>query len=153
MQLHELQPKHISKRKKRKGRGGKKGAYSGHGIKGQRSRSGRRFKPAIRELIKRYPKLRGSGQKLKIKNQKLKVVVLNLEMLEKKFNAGEKVSSEILLEKRLIRKSPGKTVRIKILGKGEITKALNFENCQVSKQTKEKIEKAGGTVKISKIKN
>ncbi len=59
MQLHELKPKHKLKRKKRVGRGGKKGTYSGKGIKGQSSRSGRKMVPIIRELIKRYPKLRG----------------------------------------------------------------------------------------------
>ena len=148
MQLHELKPIHKSKKSKRVGRGGKRGTYSGHGIKGQRSRSGRRFQPIIRELIKRYPKLKGYRQKSKIKNQKLEIAVLNLEILEKKFEPGVKVNSETLLEKRLIRKILGRTPKVKILGKGEITKALNFENCQVSKQAKEKIEKAGGTVKF-----
>lgn len=59
MQLHELQPKHKLKKQKRIGRGGKRGTYSGRGIKGQKSRAGRKLKPAIREFIKRYPKLRG----------------------------------------------------------------------------------------------
>lgn len=59
MQLHELRPKHKLKKRKRIGRGGKRGTYSGRGVKGQKSRSGRRFAPVIRSLIKRYPKLRG----------------------------------------------------------------------------------------------
>jgi len=63
MQLHELKPIHKLKKRKRVGRGGKKGTYSGRGIKGQKSRAGRKLKPAIRELIKRYPKIRGSGRK------------------------------------------------------------------------------------------
>ena len=59
MQINQLSPKHKEKRKKRIGRGGKKGTYSGKGMKGQRSRAGRKMAPIIRELIKRYPKLRG----------------------------------------------------------------------------------------------
>jgi large subunit ribosomal protein L15 len=59
MQLHELRPIHKPHKKKRIGRGGKKGTYSGKGIKGQKSRAGRKFKPLIREIIKRYPKKRG----------------------------------------------------------------------------------------------
>ena len=66
MQLYEIKPIHRLKKPKRVGRGGKRGTYSGHGIKGQRSRAGRRFKPIIRELIKKYPKLRGYKFKSKI---------------------------------------------------------------------------------------
>jgi large subunit ribosomal protein L15 len=59
MQLHEIKPIYKIKKKKRIGRGGKRGTYSGKGIKGQKSRAGTRFEPIIRGLIKRYPKLRG----------------------------------------------------------------------------------------------
>jgi len=149
MQLDKLSPIHKLRRPKRVGRGGKRGTYSGRGIKGQRSRAGRRLKPVIRELIKRYPKLRGYRQKSKIKNQKSKIVILNLEALEKKFKDSEKISPKILLEWKLIPKIKGKTPKVKILGKGELTKKLIIEGCQVSKSAKEKIEKAGGTVKIS----
>ena len=92
MQLHELKPIHKKKPRKRVGRGGKRGTYSGRGQKGQKSRAGHRFQPVIRELIKKYPKLRGYRQKLKIKNEKLKIAIVNLDILEKKFNAGEKVT-------------------------------------------------------------
>ena len=51
MQFHNLKRVHKVKRKKRVGRGGKKGDYSGRGIKGQKSRAGAKFKPLIRELI------------------------------------------------------------------------------------------------------
>jgi len=83
MQLHELHPIHKPKRKKRIGRGGKRGTYSGHGSKGQKARAGHKMKPIIRELIKKYPKLRGYKFKSKAKNQKSKMVTLNLEILEK----------------------------------------------------------------------
>lgn len=70
MQLHELRPLHRGKKRKRVGRGGKRGTYSGRGQKGQKSRAGRRLKPVIREIIKRYPKLRGYKFKARAKEQK-----------------------------------------------------------------------------------
>ena len=57
MKLHEL-PK-IKKRVQRIGRSGKRGSYSGRGVKGQKSRAGRRLYPAERDLIMRIPKRRG----------------------------------------------------------------------------------------------
>ena len=144
MQLHQLKPIHKFKKPKRIGRGGKKGTYSGHGVKGQKSRAGKKLKPIIDEIIKKYTKLRGYRQKLKIKNKKLKI--MNLDILEKKFNAADKVTPEILLEKKIIRKIKGKMPTVKILGKGEIKKALMIERCQLSKAAKEKIEKAGGKI-------
>ena len=143
MQLHELKLIHKPKKRKRVGRGGKRGTYSGKGIKGQKSRAGRRLKPVIRDLIKRYPKLRG----YKSKRRKSNLVVVNVEVLEKKFKSSEKVSPKLLLEKKIIRRMKGKAPRVKILGRGKLTKSLIIENCQVSKSAKEKIEKAGGKIK------
>ncbi len=143
MQLHEIRPRHKFKKRKRVGRGGKRGTYSGKGIKGQKSRSGRRFKPAIRELIKRYPKLRGYKQR----PLEGKQVILNIENLEKKFKAGEIITPKILIEKKLIRKIKGKVPKVKILGRGKLTKKLIIESCQFSKSAKETIKKAGGTIK------
>ncbi len=148
MQLHQLKPISKLKRKKRVGRGGKKGTYSGRGIKGQKARAGRKLKPIIRELIKRYPKLR--GYKFKAKKE---IAFLNLDILEKNFNFGEKVTPKILLEKKIIRRIKGKVPRVKILGKGKLTKSLIIENCQLSKQAKEKIEKAKGAISLMKKPN
>ena len=147
MQLHQLKPKHKLKKKKRVGRGGKRGTYSGRGLKGQRSRAGRKFKPAIRGLIKRYPKLRGYRFKSKVKSQKSKIAILNLETLEKRFNSGEKITPEILLERKIIRRMKGRLPKVKILSRGKLTKKLIIEGCQVSKSAKEEIEKAGGSIK------
>ena len=147
MQLHQLKPKHKLKKKKRVGRGGKRGTYSGRGLKGQRSRAGRKFKPAIRGLIKRYPKLRGYRFKSKVKSQKSKIAILNLETLEKRFNSGEKITPEILLERKIIRRIKGRLPKVKILSRGKLTKKLIIEGCQVSKSTREEIEKAGGSIK------
>jgi len=145
MQLHQLNPKHKPKKRKRVGRGGKRGTYSGRGMKGQKSRAGRRLKPVIRQIIKRYPKLRG----YRFKKIRPKIAVLNLELLEKRFKASEIVSPKTLLERRLIRRIKGRTPQVKILAKGKLTKKLTFEKCQVSKQAHDKIKKTGGTVKMT----
>lgn len=146
MQLHQLKQKNKTRKSKRVGRGGKRGTYSGRGMKGQRSRSGRRLKPAIRDWIKRYPKLRGYRFKSKAKSQNSKLTVLNLDYLEKKFISGDKVTPQILLEKKIIDKIKGGIPRVKILGKGGIKKDLFIEGCTVSKKAKEEIEKAGGKI-------
>jgi len=78
MQTHQLQPNHISESRKRVGRGGKKGTYSGKGGKGQTARAGRKLAPIIRELIKRYPKLKGYRQ---FEMQGKNTAVANLELL------------------------------------------------------------------------
>lgn len=143
MQLYEIQPTHKRKQKKRVGHGGKHGTYSGKGIKGQKARAGAKFQPLIRKFIKRYPKKRGyrfgpSGHK---------IVVLNVGVLEKKFENNAKINLSTLIKARLIRKIKGRMPPVKILGQGNLMKSLIIENCQVSKSAKEKIEKAGGTVK------
>jgi len=125
MQIHELRPFHKPKRRKRVGRGGKKGTYSGRGIKGQ------------------YPKLRG----YKFKSVKEKPEVINVDVLEKYFQKGKLVTPKVLLERGLISKIKGRIPKIKILARGKITKSLTIENFLVSKKAKEKIEKAGGKVK------
>ena len=146
MQLHQLHPTHKLKKRKRIGRGGKRGTYSGKGIKGQRSRAGRKLAPIIRALIKKYPKLRGYRFKKREKNLR----VINTKLLEEKFESGEVVTPIILNKKRLVRKIKGKVPKIKILGKGDLTKALTIEGCDVSEAAKKVIEKAGGKIKMSK---
>jgi len=141
MQLHELKPIHKFKKPKRIGRGGKRGGPSGRGVQGKTASP-----PPIRELIKRYPKLRGYRMKSQIPKSKFQTI-FNLDVLERKFNSGEKITPEVLLEKKIISKIKGRMPQVKILGGGEITKALTIEGCQISKSAKEKIKKAGGTVK------
>lgn len=142
MQLHELQPKHKNRNKKRVGRGGKKGTTSGHGSKGQKSRAGRKMVPIIRELIKRYPKLKGYRSFRMDKD----TAVVNIDVLEKFSKDGETINPENLLVKGIVRQIKGKTPKVKILGTGKIAKKLIIENCKTSKTAKEAIEKAGGKV-------
>jgi len=143
MQLHELKPNHKRQKGKRIGRGGKRGTYSGRGVKGQKSRAGRKLAPVFRQLISKYPKLRG----YRFKSRQQKPEIINLEILEKNFKKGDVVSRKILLEKKLISKMKGRIPEVKILVKGKLTKKLIIKDCLLSKTAKEKIEKAGGEVK------
>jgi len=143
MQLHELKRKHKNRNKKRVGRGGKHGTYSGKGIKGQKSRAGRKMVPIIRELIKRYPKLKGY-RSFKLDND---FTIVNLEVLEKNSKDGDIINPENLIKSGIISNIKGKTPKVKILGTGKLTKKLVVENCKTSKTAKEAIEKAGGSVK------
>jgi large subunit ribosomal protein L15 len=144
MQIHQLQPKHKERNKKRVGRGGRKGTYSGKGMKGQKSRAGRKMVPLIRELIKRYPKLKGyrGGETLAEDT-----IVVNLLTLEKIAKDGEVITPEFLQKKGVVQHIKGKTPKVKILGTGKLTKKLAVENCTVSATAKAAIEKAGGTIK------
>ena len=141
MQLHTLQPATKRKKGKRIGRGGKRGTYSGRGIKGQRARSGHKIRPASRDLLIRIPKLRGSRNK----SLRDKTAVVHVGDLEKKIKGGT-VNRAALEEARLIRKS---VARVKILGDGEITRALKVEGLEVSESARKKIEAAGGEVRAS----
>lgn len=143
MQVHELKPKHKSRYRKIVGRGGKKGTYSGRGGKGQTARSGRKLAPVIRELIKRYPKLKGY-RAFVLPNE---FAVVNLPILEKHFAVGDIVSPEALVKKGVVNTVKGRMPKVKILGNGELTKKLVIENCKISASAKAAIEKAGGVVK------
>lgn len=149
MQLHDLQPKTKNQSAKRVGRGGKRGKTSGRGTKGQKARAGHSIRPAIRDLIKKLPKLRGHGinRARTVNDSVIAAAVVNLTSLEESFNTGEKVTPEILKTKGLIsiRKGDRKKI-VKILGTGDLSRKLLFSGCAFSKSAKEKIEKAGGSI-------
>lgn len=141
MQIHQLRVK-TQKPKRRVGRGGKKGTYSGRGMKGQKSRSGAPINPIFEggrsTLIEHLPKVRGF-KSMHPKNQ-----IVKLENIGKKFKEGEIVNPRTLRGKKMIGKMG---TAVKVLGDGEIKKKLTFEDCLISKSAKEKIEKAGGVCK------
>ncbi|MDD5144948.1 MAG: uL15 family ribosomal protein [Candidatus Pacebacteria bacterium] len=142
MQLQDLKPKFKTKKKKRVGHGGRRGTHCGRGISGQGSRGSRKLQPAIRELIKRYPKLRG----YRFKSIKGEIAVLNLEILDKMLESSEEITPQKLVEKNIISKINGKIPQVKILGEGEISKKIILKGFVFSKSAKEKIEKAGGHI-------
>jgi large subunit ribosomal protein L15 len=142
----------IPKRKNRKmkakrlGRGygsGVGGHTVGRGTKGQKSRTGHKslvaFEGGNVPFFRRMPKLKGFKSRSKINTQ-----VVNVATISKNFKSGEKITVEKLKEKGFIRKN---AQEVKILGKGDITKKVSIEGIKISPSAKEKIEKAGGSVK------
>jgi large subunit ribosomal protein L15 len=142
MQIHELKRKTIHKKSRQVGRGGKRGKTSGRGTKGQKARSGHKIRPESRDLIKKIPKLRGYA----FQSFKAEFVPLNVERLEVAFSKGDVVSPKTLAEKGVVATLHGAYQRIKILSRGELTKALVISGCAVSKPALAKIEAAGGKI-------
>lgn len=145
MQLHDLKPNTPQKKARYVGRGGKRGKTAGRGTKGQKARAGAKFRPEIRDVIKRLPKLRGRGKNSN-KGFVPKPKVVNLSDIEAAFKAGTIVTPQTLFVAGLVRKQSGELPRVKILATGEISKKLTFENCEFSGSAKEKIIAAGGTI-------
>lgn len=157
MDLSNLQPNTPRKSVKRVGRGGKRGTYSGGGTKGQKSRAGAGVKPGFRggdnRIWQLFPKQRGASKKSGGKGphkkhryfrlHQDKPVVFNLGFFNQ-FTEEELISPEFLNKKGLL--SNGKN-KVKILGDGELKSKLNFEGFDFSKSAKDKITKAGGTIK------
>jgi large subunit ribosomal protein L15 len=143
MQLHDIKIKNRNKKPKRVGRGGKRGTYSGRGLKGQKARAGRKLRPEIRDIIKKLPKKRG----YKTPSFKIKPRPVNLGLIEKLFEDGSKVNPIQLLKAGAVKRVKGKLPKVKILGSGELKKKVEISNCQFSALAKEKIEKAGGVIK------
>ena len=152
LNLHSLKPAQPRRARKRIGRGlgSGKGRYSGRGLKGQKARSGSHKMPAGFEggqmpIDMRLGKLRGntSTDAMPIGPFRTYSQPVNLRDLEERFDAGSQVTPETLKAKRLIRKL---TVDVKVLGVGELSKALSVSAHGFSKAAKEKIEAAGGTV-------
>lgn len=136
MQLHNVQPKTKFRTHRRIGRGGKRGTYSGRGIKGLGARAGGKYRPAERELLKKIPKLRG----YKFKSFQIKQAIVNLSDLNNSFKEGETVSPDTLNKAGLIRKVEGRLPKVKILGKGELKKKLIFKDVSFSKTAQAKIK-------------
>jgi len=127
------------------GRGGKRGKTSGRGGKGQTARAGHKKYPEIRAMIKRIPKLRGRG-KQSFKSFQEAYTPVNLETVEKLYAAGSTVSPETLLTVKAISQRSGKMPRVKILGRGALSKKLTVSGCAISASAKAAVEKAGGIV-------
>lgn len=145
MQLHELSPAPGSKKtSKRVGRGigSGLGKTAGKGHKGQLARSGGGKGPGFEggqtPLQRRLPK-RGFTSIFK-----KEYAIVNLADLDRAFADGEVVTPESLYEKGVIKKK----LDVKILGNGELGKALNVKAQKFSKAAVEKIEAAGGKVEV-----
>jgi large subunit ribosomal protein L15 len=147
MQSNTLKARTPRQTTDRVGRGGKRGKTSGHGIKGQRGRSGRRMRPELRDIVKKLPKLRGHGKNRSktVRMDRKSYRPVNLATLEAVFAAGDTVTPAILAKKGVISLRGGRVPNVKILGTGELTKKLAISDCAVSEKAKEAIIKAGGS--------
>ena len=143
MQIHELKRRTENRKTAIVGRGGKRGKTSGRGGKGQTARAGHKIRPEMRDTIKKMPKLRGYA----FKGYVSKPLVVNVVDLEILFSNGDSVTPQTLVEKGVFELSAGKNPKVKILGTGELTKKLKVSDCLTSLEAKNKIEKAGGSVK------
>ena len=146
MKLNELKiPKGAKARPtKRRGRGegSGQGTTSGRGHKGQKARSGggvrRGFEGGQMPLIRRVPK-RGFHRP-----DATVVEVVNLADIDRKGLTGE-ITPDVLKSAGLVRKSQAK---VKILGDGELSKALTIKAHAFSRTAMEKIANAGGTAEV-----
>ena len=141
----------INKLKIRVGRGigSGKGKTSGRGVKGQKSRSGvaiKSFEGGQMPLYRRLPK-RGFNPILKEK-----IAIFNLDKIQslidkKSLKSNDVINSELLKKLRLINKN---SMKLKILGSGNIKDKVNIEADLASKSAVEKLEKIGGSIQIKK---
>jgi len=150
MQTNLLKRIHPNKKRMLVARGGKRGKTSGRGGKGQTARAGNKRRPEWRDIIKKLPKLRGRGKNSNksVKTYNQYPIGVNLSLIEASFKAGEHVTPATLIERGVIATWSGRTPRVKVLGTGEITKALTFTACAVSASARAAIERAGGTIAL-----
>jgi large subunit ribosomal protein L15 len=144
MQIHQLRSSNKSSKKRKVGRGGKRGTYSGRGIKGQRSRAGSKIKSQVREMILKFPKRRG----VSFNSLKEKSLAIQLKDIAKIFPDGAIITLKKIKKTNLINSKRKKFRSIKILGPIALSKKYIIKNCPVSEKVKEAIEKAGGKVDL-----
>jgi len=146
MHLHELAPTPgARKERKRLGRGlgSGLGKTAGKGHKGQNARAGGGVRPGFEggqmPLTRRLPKRGFSNEPFRVR-----YAVVNIAALDR-FDAGTVITPELLEETRVCK---GAVKGLKVLGTGDISKALTVRAHQVSETAKQKIEAAGGKVEI-----
>ena len=152
--LHNLSPAPGSRRPRKRvgrGEGSGTGKTSGRGQKGAGSRSGSkdraRFEGGQNPIHMRMRKLRGPHMKKSMPFEPFRTHTqpVNLADLEARFEAGDSVTPEALVAKRLATR---KNVPVKILAKGQVSKALTVHAHGFSRAAREQIEAAGGTCQL-----
>ena len=141
----------INKTKIRVGRGigSGKGKTSGRGVKGQKSRSGvaiKSFEGGQMPLYRRLPK-RGFNT-----IGKKNIAILNLNKIQsyidkKNIKTSDTINTDLLKKLKLINKN---SIKLKILGSGEIKDKINVEADLASKSAVQKLEKIGGSLQLKK---
>jgi large subunit ribosomal protein L15 len=145
MRLHHLRPPPGAKRDpKRVGRGRSagQGKTAGRGTKGYLAKHGKKpgYEGGQMPLARRVPKVKTQPARSRPPAEQWAVV--NLDRLAERFEAGATVSPEDMAGAGLVRPR----VPVKVLGRGEIDRALTVQAHQFSRTAREKIEQAGGTV-------
>ena len=147
MKMHELKPAEGAKTSATRlgrGTGSGLGKTSGKGHKGQNARSGGGVRPGFEggqmPLVRRIPKRGFNNRFRKVYS------IVNIKALEAKFESGEVVDAEALIITGILSKI--EDAGVKILGGGELTKALTVKANKFSASAKEAIEKAGGSVEV-----
>ncbi len=152
--LHNLKPAPGSRRPRKRvgrGEGSGTGKTSGRGQKGYGSRAGSksraRFEGGQMPIHMRMRKLRGPHMKKSMPFEPFRTHTqpVNLEDLEARFDAGDSVSVETLNARGLATR---RNVPVKVLARGEITKALTVHAHGFSRAAREQIEAAGGTCQL-----
>ena len=152
--LHSLKPAPGSRRDRKRigrGHGSGHGKTAGRGHKGYGSRSGAkqrsRFEGGQNPIHMRMRKLRGPNKKMSMPFEPFRTRSqhVNLSDLEARFEAGAAVDPDALRRHRLATR---KGVPVKVLGDGELTKALTVHAHAFSASARERIEAAGGTCQI-----
>lgn len=143
MRLADLRPAQQKKDRKRIGRGigTGQGKTAGKGAKGQKARNTVRpgFEGGQTPLHRRLPHKRGFNNKFS------KVYsIVNLDQLDK-FEAGSVIEPDTLKEQGIVKKQED---GLKVLGNGELTKALTVRAHKFSKVAEEKIKAAGGSTEV-----
>ncbi|MEM9949700.1 MAG: 50S ribosomal protein L15 [Cyanobacteria bacterium P01_D01_bin.36] len=146
MRINDAQPQAGSKRRRRRvGRGiaAGQGASCGFGMRGQKSRSGRGTRPGFEggqlPLYRRVPKLKH----FPVVNRKVYTIV-NVSALDA-LDADSEVTLASLLAAGIVTTDDGP---LKLLGDGELTKALTVKATAFTRSAREKIEAAGGTCEL-----
>ena len=154
MKLSDLRPapgSHKAERRVGRGHGSGRGKTAGRGTKGQKARTGgaihRAFNGGQTRLSKRLPFVRGLGNSNTPFRKDYAIINLHdLELLAG-LEAGSQVSPEQMVEQGLMTPAEGRGL-VKVLGNGEIGRALTVRAHKFSASARAKIEAAGGTVEI-----
>ena len=146
MDLSNLRPAEGSRQsddfRRGRGHGSGNGKTAGKGHKGQKARSGAPrpgFEGGQMPLQRRVPK-RGFNNIFATE-----YAVVNLSTLNDRFEDGATVDAQSLKDAGVIKKTLD---GVKVLGKGEITKAITVKVAAISESAKAKIEAAGGKVEV-----
>ena len=147
--LNSLEKTKRKKIRVGRGIGSGKGKTSGRGVKGQKSRSGvaiKSFEGGQMPLYRRLPK-RGFNPIKKINTGIINLGKIQYFIKKNSINFKEKINLELLKKLNIVNK---KSVKLKILGSGEIKDKITVEANFFSKSAKDKLEKIGSIVQILK---